>query len=107
VAAAFIAFHLACTLAMVALLASTPEPAGQWAVIFPPWYDAKQVLSAIVTADGRLVRFGGAPWIAVIAPSPRHLTLKRQLGAQGALAFINPIIVGGCDTAVPQTLPAR
>jgi hypothetical protein len=97
--AVFVIFHLACTLAMVALLAFTPERGGREAVIFPPWYDTGQVLGAVSTSDGRLIRFGNASWIAVIAPSADRKHTRRILQEHGALAFINPMIVGGCSTA--------
>lgn len=85
---------------MVVLLACTPEPRGRVAVIFPPWYDAGRVLSAVVAADGRLLRFGSVPWIAVIAPSPGHPVRADRLGA---LAAINPMIVGGCEIDTPKS----
>lgn len=104
---AFVVFHVACTLAMVALLAFTPERAGRVAAIFPPWYGNGQVLGAVVASDGRLIRFGNASWIAVIAPSANPQHTRRMLQERGALAFINPLIVGGCDTARPAQLSPR
>lgn len=92
---------------MIAMLACTPEPGGRLAVVFPPWYGAGQIFRAIAISDARLVRFGGTRWIAIIAPSARPRALQERLAAQGALAFINPLIVGGCDIATPVPPSAR
>ena len=92
---------------MVALLAFTPERGGRQAVVFPPWYGNGRVLSAVAASDGRLIRFGNASWIAVIAPSAERQHTRRILEEHGALAFINPMIVGGCDTAGSTSPSAR
>lgn len=94
-------------------MAAAPEPQGRVAIIYPPWTSAGQALGRTALAGGRLVRFGGAPWIVVAAPAETASAAAGQRLAarareRGALAVVNPQVVGGCgDLAVPAAAPRQ
>ncbi|RVU07005.1 hypothetical protein EOE18_03350 [Novosphingobium umbonatum] len=106
-AAGFIAFHIACSGLMVAILACTPDRQGRVAAIFPPWFTAGQSLGAVSAAEGRLIRFGNRDWIAVVAPPSGQQDFSGKLHAAGAVALVNPILVGGCDDSITPKVAQR
>ena len=94
-AAGFAAFAIASALAMAMLIVAAPTRGDRVALVFPPWWGAGAVLRAIAAGDARLVRFGAVPWLAVVAPPPHG---ARRPHVPGALAALDPRIVGGCDS---------
>jgi hypothetical protein len=92
---------------MVGILASTPDPRGRVAVIFPPWFSAGQSLGAIAAANGRLIRFGNRGWVAIAAPDTAGKAFSGKLHSAGALALVNPILVGGCDDSSSPAVAQR
>jgi hypothetical protein len=82
-------------LIVAATMALAPrEPAKGVAVIFAPWTQADAALSRAVQAGGRFVRFGGAPFIAVVIPDDAHYQV-RVLQA-GAWFVADPQALAAC-----------
>jgi hypothetical protein len=76
-------------------LASRPGPTGsQVAVIFPPGTSADQAILAVAAADGEIVREGA--WPGLIVARSDDPAFPARLHAQGALAVLNPVILGSC-----------
>jgi hypothetical protein len=80
--------------AVLASVALVPGRLDDVAVVVPPYSDAARVLQVIAAADGRVVRLGRLPWIAVAhSPDPEFVA---RLRAAGALFVLNPQLLGGC-----------
>jgi hypothetical protein len=94
---AFLAFHVASALVMVAVMASVPEPSGKVALIYAPTVTATEAFLRAVAAGARPIRPGNFAWIIVVAPEPDDTGFATRAHAGGALAIVNPMVVGGCS----------
>jgi hypothetical protein len=78
--------------------ASLRLPAGAEvvAVVFPPWWDAQQAISATASANAAIIRTGIVPTILIVQLSkPDGLSRLHQAGIWLA---VNPQAIGGCFT---------
>ncbi len=90
-------------LALVALLplgvamavVCAPPAGGPVAAAFPPWWTSARIFAAAGGA-GRVVRFGGVPFIVVVVAANRPL-----LRAMGAWVLLDPRLLGACATRQP------
>ena len=90
------ALLLASWIAVTALALRLPAASETAAVVFPPWWNAAQAISAIATADAAVVRTGIVPTILIVhVAQPDGL---KRLRAAGAWFTLNPQAVGGCFT---------
>ncbi len=95
--ARFAAYGPAAGLAVGSLLAclwvqARPIPgSAELALVFPPWWGARQAFLAASPA-GEVVRFGLLPSIVIIAVLPGGAAP----GATGAWAVLDPRALGGC-----------
>lgn len=78
-------------LSVLALLLAPPA-SGPVALVFPPWWSARQVAEGAFRA-GRLVRFGGMGFIAVVIRDPQG---SHWLDQSGAWLTLNPRVAGLC-----------
>jgi hypothetical protein len=74
---------------------AAPPAAGPVAAVFPPWWPAARAFAAAGTA-GPVARFGGVPFIVVVAAPDRA-----RLRAAGAWLLLDPHAVGGCAPTHP------
>jgi hypothetical protein len=81
-------------LSLVVGLEIAPAATGPVAVIVDP-LGGKRAYEVISAADGRLVRLGPWPWIAV-GVSPLDPDFARSLRAAGAWLVLAPIATGAC-----------
>jgi hypothetical protein len=93
----FIALYVVSALLMVAVMATVPEPSGKVALIYRPTLSATETFLRAATAGSRPIRAGNFPWIVVVAPDPDVAGFNRRAFATGALAIVNPMVVGGCS----------
>ncbi len=98
---------LACSLAAATPLAFPPRPGRPVAAVFPPWWDARDVLAATVLAQAVTVRDGAWPSLVVAvdalppddAPRPAGAApaLGERLRAAGAWLILDPQSLRGCS----------
>jgi hypothetical protein len=73
-----------------------PARAEFAAVVFPPWWNAQQAMSATASAGAAVVRSGIIPTILIVQLA-KHNGLER-LHEAGIWLAIDPQAVGGCIT---------
>jgi hypothetical protein len=80
---------------MIAVLAGRVRPGAEAvAVIFPPWWDARQAIVATAAAGASIVRTGAIPAILIVQPADGDgLARLQQAGAWFAL---DPRAVAAC-----------
>ena len=99
---------LVCSLVAATPLAFPPRPDRPVAAVFPPWWDARDVLAATVLARAVMVRAGAWPSLVVAAdtpppddaPSPAGVAapaLGERLRAAGAWLVLDPQSLRGCS----------
>jgi hypothetical protein len=73
-------------------LQAQPAPGSAYlALVFPPWWGARQAFLAAAPA-GAVIRFGLLPSIVIIAVAPGG----EAPAATGAWAVLDPRALGGC-----------
>ncbi len=70
------------------------DPAAGMAVVFAPWTSPEAVLARSVEAGGRFVRFGGAPFVAVVIPE--HAQYAAHIASRGAWFVADPQALAAC-----------
>jgi hypothetical protein len=71
-----------------------PADAEVAAVVFPPWWDAQQAMSATASANAAIIRTGIVPTILIVElAKPDGLA---RLHEAGAWLAVNPQAIGGC-----------
>jgi hypothetical protein len=93
----FVAFFLFSFTSMAVILASVPGPFGTLALIYPPSLTDEDAFLRAVSTGARPVRAGGAGWIVVVVPELDDRNYADKAYASGALAVLNPLVVGACD----------
>jgi hypothetical protein len=87
----------------LAAAALTAPEGEQAAALFPPTWSRARILAAVAEADARLVRYAGAPGLAVVEIEPAR---QNRLIAAGAWIIADPVLAGGCFTeTVSKTAP--
>jgi hypothetical protein len=79
-----------------------PAPNGPVAVVTNPWSPSPAV-AAIAGAEGRIVRAGRWPWIAVADSDDPGF--RARLPQAGAVLILSPVLLGAClrpDQAVAK-----
>lgn len=79
-----------------------PRTPGRVAAVFPPWWDAAQVMSAGATA-GDIAGAGGLSFIVILRGDPA--TLNQRARTAGALMLLDPALAGVC--ARPASEPVE
>ena len=74
------------------------DPAQGVAVIFAPWTTADRTMMQAVESGGRFVRYGGAPFIAVVVPDDK--TYPQRMLAAGAWLIVDPQVLADCASIV-------
>jgi len=70
------------------------DPAAGVAVIYAPWTKANQTIVRAAGAGARFVRFGGAPFIAIVMPeAPGYVD---RVFADSALLVLDPRVLAAC-----------
>jgi hypothetical protein len=80
------------------LARSAPEPRGAVAVVVNP-FRAEGALGAVAAAEGRIVRLGRWPFIAVAetdGPDSEDGPFRDRLRAAGAWLLLDPLGLGAC-----------
>lgn len=81
--------------------ALTPRDSTQGAaVIFAPWIPADHALSRAVENGGRFVRFGGAPFIAVVVANDTDYPAR--MFHAGAWLVVDPQALAACSAALSR-----
>ena len=70
------------------------NPSDGIAVVFAPWTDAQATLSRATAPGARFVRFGGAPFIAIVVPEAGDY--QSRIVADGAFFLLDPRVVLAC-----------
>jgi hypothetical protein len=88
---------LAASVVVVACLSlRLPARSEFAAVVFPPWWDAQQAISATASAGAAVVRSGIVPTILIVQlPKPDGL---ERLHKAGIWLALDPQAIGGCMT---------
>jgi hypothetical protein len=94
---AFLSFSVGSVLLMVGVMASTPEPSGSVALVYPPTMSSAEAFLRASSTGGRPIRMGRFDWIVVVAPEPNDPDFAARAHAGGAIAIVNPWIAGGCS----------
>jgi len=90
------------SLAAVLAILLAPPASGPVAAVFPPWWSTQQVIEGAFRA-GRLVRFGGLGFVAVVVRDPQRGPGPYQ---SGAWLTLNPRAAGWCSPSpVPRDPP--
>ena len=88
------ALLLASWIAVAALSLQVRPGSEVIAVVFPPWWNAQQVMSAAASANAAIVRMTALPAILVVRPDDRQgLTRLHDAGAWFA---IDPQAIAAC-----------
>lgn len=66
------------------------------AVVFSPWTSAADTVTQSVAHHGRFMRFGGAPFVAIVMPDDDHY-VARALDA-GAWLVLDSRVLAACTT---------
>lgn len=77
------------------LFGRVPQGAGQLAVIFSPELTSREMMTAIVAANGRPVRSAFVDNLIILDADDRPRTY-RILQKKGAITGFDPVIPGGC-----------
>lgn len=86
---------LAASAVGIAALASQVHPGAEAvAVIFPPWWDARQAIVATAAAGALVIRTGAIPAIMIVQPA-RDDGMERLRDA-GAWLALDPRAVAAC-----------
>jgi hypothetical protein len=73
-----------------------PADAEVAAVVFPPWWDAQQAMSATASANAAIIRTGIVPTILIVQlAKPDGLA---RLHEAGIWLAVDPEAIGGCLT---------
>jgi hypothetical protein len=87
---------LASVIAVASLSLRLPPDVDVAAVIFPPWWNARQTMSAAATADAAIIRTGIIPAILIVQPAKQDgLSRLREAGIWFA---VNPQAIAACFT---------
>lgn len=79
----------------IAALASQVRPGAEAvAVIFPPWWDARQAIVATAAAGASVIRIGAIPAIMIVQPA--HDDGLARLRSAGAWLALDPRAVAAC-----------
>ncbi|MEO9901411.1 hypothetical protein [Nisaea sp.] len=94
-ALAAVTLLLCSTLFISGLMLTTPVAPGQAvAAIFPPWLNKTEILGAVATTGGRMLRHGGIDSVALVRlETPEDI---QQLKHAGAWAVVAPAGLFGC-----------
>jgi hypothetical protein len=85
---------LASWIAVAYVSVRLPADAEVAAVLFPPWWDAQQTMSATASANAAIIRTGIDPTILIVQlAKPDGLARLREAGVWLA---VNPQAIGGC-----------
>ncbi len=83
----------ALALAGVLTASAAPRTIGPVALMFPPWRNAARAVAAAASV-GAVIRLGGVPFVAIVAPStPTARAAHRQ---SDAWLLLDPARVTGC-----------
>ena len=93
-------FALIGSLAIARIGLAPTNPADGIAVVFSPWTDAQAALSRATAPGARFVRFGGAPFIAIVVPEERDY--QSRIIADGALLVLDLRLVLACLNVTPS-----
>lgn len=92
---ALIACAAIVSFALIAQIALEPrDPSQGIAVVFSPWTGAEQSFTRAVEAGGRFVRYGGYPFIAVVAPEAADYAARAR--ENGAWLIADPRALAAC-----------
>ncbi len=80
--------------ALFGVLAPRSDAGGRVAAIFPPWWDARDVMAGLTDADASILRQGAIP--AVVLLSSDRPGLPQRLRQAGALLIVDPKAAAGC-----------
>jgi hypothetical protein len=102
--AVIVGFALASFYAAARIGLEPRDPARGVGVIFAPWTAADAALVRAVEAGGRVVRFGGLPFVVVVEPESADYI--ERIKAAGALLIVDPLVITAC---LPSsiTVPSR
>jgi hypothetical protein len=64
------------------------------AAIFPPWWDAPQVMAGVAVADAEILREGATPFVLVVSDDAPDLS--DRLRAAGAWFVLDPVAAAAC-----------
>jgi hypothetical protein len=108
IAGALVVWGPALTVAVSSLMAVlvlrlAPAPSGPVAIVFPPWWNASQVAEGAFRA-GRLIRFGGLGFVAVVMRDPPGAARPSQ---SGAWLTLNTRVAGWCSPAPAPSTPEQ
>ena len=97
--ALIILFALTGSVAIARIGLVPADPSEGVAVVFAPWTNAEAALTRATAPGARFVRFGGAPFIAIVVPETRDY--QSRIIGDGALFLLDPRIVLAC---LPATI---
>jgi len=94
-AALLTAFSLGALAATVRVtLVPPPSPGRPVAIVFAPWTDAASALKRVADAGGRLVSYGGMPFVTVAIADDANYA--ERAFAAGAWFVLDPAIIEAC-----------